>query len=57
MEAFTVPVTEAVTSRKADLVKLLVPSILYSGQNNLLYVALSNLSVSMYQVTYQLKIL
>ena len=40
-----------------DLVKLCVPSFLYTVQNNLLYLALTNLDAASYQVLYQLKIL
>ncbi|KAL8427589.1 hypothetical protein Efla_005764 [Eimeria flavescens] len=40
-----------------EVAKLGIPGLLYSLQNNLIFVALSNLSGAMYQVTYQLKIL
>ncbi|KAK1746955.1 nucleotide-sugar transporter [Skeletonema marinoi] len=40
-----------------DLIKLCVPSFLYTIQNNLLYLALTNLDAASYQVLYQLKIL
>lgn len=40
-----------------ELVKLFVPSFLYTVQNNLLYLALTNLDAATYQVCYQMKIL
>jgi Nucleotide-sugar transporter len=40
-----------------EMLKLSVPSFLYTVQNNLLYLALTNLDGATYQVCYQLKIL
>mmetsp|Transcript_8264 Transcript_8264/g.10750 ORF Transcript_8264/g.10750 Transcript_8264/m.10750 type:complete len:350 (+) Transcript_8264:85-1134(+) len=40
-----------------DTIKLAVPGLLYTIQNNLLFIALSHLEAAIYQVTYQLKIL
>lgn len=40
-----------------EMAKVGIPGLLYALQNNLIFIALSNLSGAMYQVTYQLKIL
>jgi len=45
------------TRNPTEVLKVTVPSLLYTVQNNLLFVSLSNLSGAVYQVTYQLKIL
>ena len=43
--------------RPRETFMLAVPACLYTMQNNLLILALSNLDAATYQVTYQLKIL
>lgn len=43
--------------RPKELLKVSVPGLLYTLQNNLLFISLSNVSGAVYQVTYQLKIL
>jgi solute carrier family 35 (UDP-sugar transporter), member A1/2/3 len=45
-----------ILDRPADALKILVPALLYLLQNTLLYVALSNLTAPIFQVTYQAKL-
>jgi len=40
-----------------ETLKMCIPAAIYAIQNNLLFVALSNLEAAVYQVTYQLKVL
>ena len=45
-----------VWDRPADALKITIPALLYLLQNTLLYVALSNLTAPLFQVTYQFKL-
>ncbi|XP_076023718.1 CMP-sialic acid transporter [Genypterus blacodes] len=49
-------IVEHVFYSPKELLKLSVPSVVYAIQNNMAFVALSNLDAAVYQVTYQLKI-
>uniref|UniRef100_A0A5K3F1E5 UDP-N-acetylglucosamine transporter n=1 Tax=Mesocestoides corti TaxID=53468 RepID=A0A5K3F1E5_MESCO len=52
-----VEIEQELLSEPVELLKLAIPSGLYTLQNNLLYVALSNLDAATYQITYQFKII
>ncbi|XP_028809141.1 CMP-sialic acid transporter [Denticeps clupeoides] len=49
-------VDEHIFHSPKELLKLSVPSLVYAIQNNMAFIALSNLDAAVYQVTYQLKI-
>lgn len=50
-------ISEEIISKPVELLKLSVPSLLYTIQNNLLYYALTHLDAATFQVGYQVKIL
>jgi UDP-sugar transporter A1/2/3 len=56
-ERFSTMVRKEILGRPSETLKMLIPSGLYALQNNLLYVALSNLEAATFQVTYQMKIM
>lgn len=57
MRALNTILRQEIVHKPIETLKLAIPSGIYTLQNNLLYVALSNLDAATYQVTYQLKIL
>jgi UDP-sugar transporter A1/2/3 len=50
-------INENIIKQPLDFFRILIPSLLYLMQNSLLYVAMSNLTAPMFQVTYQCKLL
>lgn len=50
-------IRDSVTQKPTDALKMAVPACLYVVQNNLNYVAISNLDGPTFQLLYQLKIL
>ncbi|MEE6517345.1 hypothetical protein FKM82_027512 [Ascaphus truei] len=55
--AFIQVLHDEIINKPMETLKLAIPSGIYTLQNNLLYVALSNLDAVTYQVTYQLRII
>ncbi|CAH1757745.1 3615_t:CDS:2 [Entrophospora sp. SA101] len=54
---FLYVVRKEILGQPHETIKMFIPSALYALQNNLLYIALSNLEAATFQVTYQMKIL
>lgn len=57
LRGFAVHIYEDLLCQPWDFVKVSIPSLLFVIQNNLVFVAVSNLDAATFQVTYQLKIL
>ncbi|XP_034264839.1 CMP-sialic acid transporter [Pantherophis guttatus] len=56
LDRLSMSLKENVLGSPKELLKLSVPSVVYAVQNNMAFLALSNLDAAVYQVTYQLKI-
>ncbi len=50
-------IQENIFDRPCDFFRIVIPSLLYLVQNSVLYIAISNLTAPMFQVTYQCKLL
>ena len=50
-------INEEIIKKPVDTIKVAVPAFIYTVQNNLLYVSISNLPAAVFQVSYQMKIL
>jgi len=48
---------QQIWNNKLDSLKTGIPALLYTIQNNLIYLAISNLDAAVFQVTFQIKIL
>lgn len=48
---------QQIWNNKLDSIKTGIPALLYTIQNNLIYLAISNLDAAVFQVTFQIKIL
>lgn len=50
-------INQQILNNKMDCIKTGIPALLYTVQNNLVYLAISNLDAAVFQVTFQIKIL
>lgn len=57
INGYLINVEQEIVQKPMEMLKLAVPSLLYTVQNNLLYYALSHLDAATFQVGYQVKIL
>lgn len=48
---------QQIWKNKLDSIKTGIPALLYTIQNNLIYLAISNLDAAVFQVTFQIKLL